>query len=288
MKVCYTKRELMEETARLRREKGPTVGLVPTMGALHQGHLSLIQQAHYENHVCVVSIFVNPIQFNNQTDFQTYPRTLEADLKLLEPIGVDLVFAPSANEMYPAGHPIESYDFGPLEQVMEGKNRPGHFNGVGVIVGRLLKMVEPDRAYFGEKDYQQIAIVRNLVFQLNLPVKIISCRIIREPDGLALSSRNRLLTPEQRAIAPNIYRILKASAEMCAKARCSDEVAPVKRFVEKAVAEIPGLELEYFEIVDGQSLQPIRTWFDAPDQVGCIVVWAGNVRLIDNIRYGKF
>ena len=287
MKVCYTKRELTAETERLRQEKGGTVGFVPTMGALHKGHLSLIERARDENDVAVVSIFVNPIQFNNPNDLKTYPRTLEADLKLLEPLHVDLVFAPSAEEMYPQGEPIESYDFGALERVMEGKNRPGHFNGVGVVVGRLLRMVNPTRAYFGEKDYQQIAIVQELVRQLKLPVEIVPCPIVREADGLALSSRNLLLTPENRALAPNIRRILLASAEMCRAARRDEAVAPVKRMVEQAVADVPGMALEYFEIVDGGSLQPSAAWSDAPEQVGCIVVQLGAVRLIDNIRYGK-
>ncbi len=288
MKVCYTKRDLMTEVNRLRREKGETIGFVPTMGALHKGHLSLIERAHYENHAAVVSIFVNPIQFNNPDDLKTYPRTLEADLKLLEPFDIDLVFAPSAEEMYPPGEPIEHYDFGALERVMEGKNRPGHFNGVGVVVGRLLHMVNPTRAYFGEKDYQQIAIVQELVRQLKLPVKIVPCPIVREDDGLALSSRNLLLTPEQRAIAPAIHRILLASADLCKAAHRDDAVAPAKHMVEQAVADVPGMTLEYFEIVDGRTLQPIETWYDAPEQVGCIVVRLGDVRLIDNIRYGKF
>lgn len=285
MKVCYTKQELKAETERLRHEKGGAVGLVPTMGALHKGHLSLIERARRENGTTVVSIFVNPIQFNNPNDLKTYPRTLEADLKLIEPIGVDLVFAPSADEMYPQGEPIESYDFGALERVMEGKNRPGHFNGVGVVVGRLLRMVNPTRAYFGEKDYQQIAIVQELVRQLQLPVQIVPCPIVREADGLALSSRNLLLTPEHRALAPNIHRILLVSVEKYRAAGRDEAVAPVKRFVEQAVAEVPGMALEYFEIVDGRTLQPIEKWGDAPEAVGCIVVQLGAVRLIDNIRY---
>lgn len=287
MKVCYTKQELKAETERLRRENGGSVGLVPTMGALHQGHLSLIERARRENGTTVVSIFVNPIQFNNPNDLKTYPRTLEADLKLIEPIGVDLVFAPSAEEMYPQGEAVESYDFGALERVMEGKNRPGHFNGVGVIVGRLLRMVNPERAYFGEKDYQQIAIVKELVRQLQLPVEIVPCPIVREADGLALSSRNLLLTSEHRALAPNIHRILLASLEQYRAAGRDEAVAPVKRFVEQAVAEVPGMALEYFEIVDGGTLQPIAKWGEAPEAVGCIVVQLGSVRLIDNIRYEK-
>lgn len=285
MKVCYTKQDLKTETERLRHEKGGTVGFVPTMGALHKGHLSLIERARRENETTVVSIFVNPIQFNNPNDLKTYPRTLEADLKLIEPIGVDLVFAPSAEEMYPEGEAVESYDFGALERVMEGRNRPGHFNGVGVVVGRLLRMVNPTRAYFGEKDYQQIAIVQELVRQLQLPVQIVPCPIVREADGLALSSRNLLLTPEHRAVAPNIHRILSASAERYKAARREEAVTPVKQLVEQAVAEVPGMALEYFEIVDGRTLQPIEKWSDAPEAVGCIVVQLGNVRLIDNIRY---
>ncbi len=288
MKVCYTKTELTQEIARLRSETPalegttPTLGFVPTMGALHQGHLSLLWRARRENDIAVASIFVNPIQFNNPNDLKTYPRDLEADLKLLEPLELDLVFAPSAEEMYPAGAPIEHYDFGALEQVMEGKKRPGHFNGVGVVVGRLFKLIAPDKAYFGEKDYQQIAIIRELVRQLQLKVQIVSCPIVREEDGLALSSRNLLLTSENRALAPNIYRILKESV---AFAQSGATVLEVRTLVETEVGHVPGMELEYFEMVDGESLQPVTRWEGAAAVMGCIVVLLGGVRLIDNIRY---
>lgn len=288
MKVCYTKTELTQEIARLRRETPalegatPTLGFVPTMGALHQGHLSLLWRARRENDIAVASIFVNPIQFNNPNDLKTYPRNLEADLKLLEPLELDLVFAPTAEVMYPAGAPIEHYDFGALEQVMEGKNRPGHFNGVGVVVGRLFKLINPDKAYFGEKDYQQIAVIQELVRQLQLPIQIVPCPIVREDDGLALSSRNLLLSDENRALAPNIYRILKESVAL---AQGGATVLEVKTWVEAEIGAVPGMALEYFEMADGVSLQPVARWEGATHVVGCIVVQLGGVRLIDNIRY---
>ncbi|MEG2666414.1 MAG: pantoate--beta-alanine ligase, partial [Bacteroidales bacterium] len=227
MKICKNKSEL-EATLQLLRNSGKTIGLVPTMGALHQGHASLLQRARQENDIVVSSVFVNPIQFNNPEDLQNYPRNFESDCKLLEENGCDLVFSPTVEEMYPKGESIEHFDFGSLEKVMEGKNRPGHFQGVGVIVSRLFKLIQPSTAYFGEKDFQQVAIIQNLVEQLHLPITIKPCPIIRESDGLALSSRNFLLTKDQRTLAPNIYKILYESK----KKRHNTEVIELKKWVE--------------------------------------------------------
>lgn len=275
--LIKTVQELQEALAAA-RSNGQTVGLVPTMGALHEGHLSLIKRARKENDICVISIFVNPTQFNNAEDLEKYPRTLEADLELVNDY-VDFVFAPTAEEVYrvPA---TEKYDFGSVEQVMEGPARPGHFNGVGIIVKRLFDWVMPTRAYFGEKDFQQVAVIKTLVRQCNLNLEIVPCPIVREESGLALSSRNKRLTPEERTKAANIYRILKASTQLN-----TTDVAEIQNFVSAEIAKIDIFKLEYYEIVDGETLQPIRNLDDADSVVGCITVWANNVRLIDNIRY---
>lgn len=275
--LIKTVQELQKALAAARSD-GQTVGLVPTMGALHEGHLSLIKRARTENDICAISIFVNPTQFNNAEDLEKYPRTLDADLELVKDY-VDFVFAPTAEEVYrvPA---TEKYDFGPVEQVMEGPARPGHFNGVGVIVKRLFDWVQPTRAYFGEKDFQQVAVIKTLVRQCNLDVEIVPCPIVREDSGLALSSRNKRLTPEERTKATNIYRILKASTQLE-----TTDVAEIKKFVADEIAKIDIFKLEYYEIVDGENLQPIRNLNDSDSVVGCITVWANNVRLIDNIRY---
>lgn len=277
MMLIKTVQELQNALAAA-RSNGQTVGLVPTMGALHEGHLSLIKRARKENDICVISIFVNPTQFNNAEDLEKYPRTLDADLDLVKDY-VDFVFAPTAEEVYrvPA---TEKYDFGPVEQVMEGPARPGHFNGVGIIVKRLFDWVQPTRAYFGEKDFQQVAVIKTLVRQCNLNLEIVPCPIVREESGLALSSRNKRLTPEERAKATNIYRILKASTQLQ-----TTDVAEIKKFVADEIAKIDIFKLEYYEIVDGENLQPIRSLNDSDSVVGCITVWANNVRLIDNIRY---
>lgn len=255
-----------------------TIGLVPTMGALHEGHLSLIQRARKENDLCVVSVFVNPTQFNNAEDLEKYPRTLEQDLQLVSDYA-DIVFAPSVEEVYrvPA---TEQYDFGPVAEVMEGPARPGHFNGVGIIVKRLFDWVLPTRAYFGEKDFQQIAVIKTLVRQCGLNLQIVPCPIVREASGLALSSRNRRLSEEERATAANIYRILKESTQL--KTTNTQEI---KKFVENEIRKYDLFRLEYYEIVDDETLQPVADLNDSNGVVGCITVWANQVRLIDNIRY---
>lgn len=275
MLVINTVNELVKTAAALRGE-GKTIGLVPTMGALHEGHLSLIRRAREENDVVFVSIFVNPVQFNNPDDLRKYPRTLDSDVQLIGDLA-DYVFAPSVEEVFPTP-PTEEYHYGPVEEVMEGAARPGHFNGVGVIVGRLLKWTNPHKAYFGEKDYQQIAVIRQLVRICDIQSEIVPCPIVREPNGLAMSSRNRLLTPEQFELAANIHRILEASKQQ-------PDVPQIKAFVESEIGKITAFKLDYFEIADDLTLQTVNSLADAQGVMGFITVYVGEVRLIDNIRY---
>lgn len=275
MLVINTVNELVKMAAALRGE-GKTIGLVPTMGALHEGHLSLIRRAREQNDVVFVSIFVNPVQFNNPDDLRKYPRTLDSDVQLIGDLA-DYVFAPSVEEVFPTP-PTEEYHYGPVEDVMEGAARPGHFNGVGVIVGRLLKWTNPHKAYFGEKDYQQIAVIRQLVRICDIQSEIVPCPIVREPNGLAMSSRNRLLSPEQFELAANIHRILEASKQQ-------PDVPQIKAFVESEIGKITAFKLDYFEIADDLTLQTINSLADAQGVMGFITVYVGEVRLIDNIRY---
>lgn len=275
MLVINTVNELVKTAAALRGE-GKTIGLVPTMGALHEGHLSLIRRAREQNDVVFVSIFVNPVQFNNPDDLRKYPRTLDSDVQLIGDLA-DYVFAPSVEEVFPTP-PTEEYHYGPVEEVMEGAARPGHFNGVGVIVGRLLKWTNPHKAYFGEKDYQQIAVIRQLVRICDIQSEIVPCPIVREPNGLAMSSRNRLLSPEQFELAANIHRILEASKQQ-------PDVPQIKAFVESEIGKITAFKLDYFEIADDLTLQTINSLADAQGVMGFITVYVGEVRLIDNIRY---
>ena len=279
MKIVSSIKDLKNFLA-LEREKGKKVGLVPTMGALHAGHISLVKRCVAENDICVVSDFVNPTQFNDKHDLETYPRTLDADCALLEPVGCDYVFAPSVAEMYPEPD-TRVFNLGPVAEVMEGPRRPGHFNGVAQVVSKLFYIVEPDNAYFGEKDFQQIAVIREMVRQLNLPVHIVDYPIQREADGLALSSRNTRLTPEQRQKAPVIARTLKESTTFVP----AKSVQEVIDYVVNTINQVPEMEVEYFEIVDGNTMQPIQNWSDTTYPVGCITVYCGEVRLIDNIKY---
>ena len=279
MKIVKGINELKSYLADSKKD-GKRIGLVPTMGALHKGHLSLVERCVKENDVCVVSVFVNPTQFNDKHDLETYPRTLEADCALLEQAGCDFVFAPLVEEMHPEPD-TRTFDFGPVMQVMEGAKRPGHFNGVAQVVSKLFYIVEPDNAYFGEKDFQQIAVIRAMVKQLQIPVQINACPIVREADGLALSSRNTRLTPELRAKAPKIARAMCESLEL-AKTK---SVKEVHDYVVNTLNADPDLEVEYYEIVDGNSLQAIKDWKDTDYAVGCITVYCGEVRLIDNIKY---
>ena len=281
MKIVNSISELKRFLASDRQEK-KQIGLVPTMGALHAGHLSLVKRCVAENDVCVVSVFVNPTQFNDKHDLETYPRTLEADCALLESAGCTYVFAPSVEEMYPEPD-TRTFDFGTVSQVMEGARRPGHFNGVAQIVSKLFYAVEPDNAYFGEKDFQQIAVIRAMMADQGFQLELRPCPIVREESGLAMSSRNALLTTEERATATHIYATLQASKDFAKE----HTVAETHDFVVNSLNAIAGLEVEYYQIVDGITLQPISDWQETADVVGCITVYCGArpVRLIDNIRY---
>lgn len=281
MKVISTISELGNALSAA-RAKGGSVGLVPTMGALHEGHASLVKRSVAENATTVVSVFVNPTQFNDKNDLALYPRTPEADFALLEYLGADIVFAPTAEEIYPEPD-TRHFSFPPIDTVMEGARRPGHFNGVCQIVSKLFYLVEPTRAYFGEKDFQQIAVVRAMVQSLQIPVELCPCPIVREESGLALSSRNALLTADEKQIATNIYRLLCESVAFSH----SHDVAQTQRFVEESINAIDGLNVEYFQIVDGITLQPVSSWEETNYVVGCITVYCGSrpVRLIDNIKY---
>lgn len=264
------------------RDRGASVGFVPTMGALHEGHLSLVKKAVEENTVAVVSVFVNPIQFNNPEDFEKYPRTEEEDFKLLAAAGVDAVFAPTAQEIYPDNNQnCKEYKLGKVAEVMEGKYRPGHFQGVAKVLDVLFGLVNPHRAYFGEKDFQQIAVVRNLIESEGINVEIVACPIKRASDGLALSSRNARLTLQQREAAPEIYATLKYSVEYSK----DHSVKATHDTVVERIDAIPGMRVEYFEIVDARTLQPVEEWEESDWIVGCITVYCGDVRLIDNIAY---
>ncbi|MCF0192555.1 MAG: pantoate--beta-alanine ligase, partial [Prevotella sp.] len=253
-----------------------------TMGALHEGHASLVRRSVAENDVTVVSVFLNPTQFNDPKDLERYPRTLDADCTLLEACGADIVFAPSVKEMYPT-EDKRQFEFPPVSTVMEGAHRPGHFNGVCQVVSRLFYMTKPDRAYFGEKDFQQIAVVKAMVNYLQLPVQIVECPIIREENGLARSSRNALLSDDEKAIAPKIYEAMKASLDYAK----SHSVKETHDFVVETINAVDGLEVEYYSIVNGDTLLDVADWQDAPHIVGCITVYCGQkpIRLIDHIRY---
>ncbi len=262
------------------RNDGKRIGFVPTMGALHEGHASLVRRCFAENEISVVSVFVNPTQFNNPDDLRLYPRTPEDDYKLLEGIGTDIVFAPSVGEMYPE-EDCRVFEFGNLDKVMEGSFRPGHFNGVAQVVSKLFNFVRPHIAYFGEKDFQQLVIVKEMVRQLNLPVQIVAVPTVREVSGLAMSSRNQRLSDDERRNAASIYQYLKVSTSLVdSKSPCE-----VAGWVVEKVNSVAGLRVEYFSIVDAESLRLVSSWSDADEIVGCIAVFCGEVRLIDNIRY---
>lgn len=279
MTVIFTVAELRSVLSEC-RAAGKTIGLVPTMGALHTGHASLVKRSVDENEITVVSIFVNPTQFNDKNDLMNYPRSLEADCALLDAVGADIVFAPEVEEMYPEPD-TRVFSFAPLDEVMEGPFRPGHFNGVAQIVSKLFYAVEPDRAYFGEKDFQQLAIIREMVRQLSLKLEIVGCPIVREADGLAMSSRNMLLSEEERERALIISRTLFRSVEFSKE----HTLAETKMFVEDVINATEGFRLEYYQIVDGNTLQPIEKWSDSDYIVGCIALFCGKIRLIDNIKY---
>jgi len=282
MKIIRKKTELVAEIELL-KSTGKTVGFVPTMGALHDGHKTLVARCVAENDVCVVSVFVNPTQFNNTADLEKYPRNLERDAEMLQQVGCQLVFSPDPDEIYESTE-LENqfeFDFNGLDKVMEGKFRPGHFNGVVQIVSKLFQLVRPDRAYFGEKDFQQLAIIHHLVKTLNFAVEIIDCPIVRESSGLALSSRNERLTADQRKNAIEISKVLFESRNFAAQLTPSE----LTNWVVEKVNAVPGLEVEYYEIVNSITLQTVYTWSEPA--VGCIAVFCGEVRLIDNIRYNS-
>jgi pantoate--beta-alanine ligase len=265
------------------RASGRSVGLVPTMGALHQGHISLVNCCNGGNDVTVASIFVNPDQFNNPDDLKNYPRTLKEDLRMLEEAGCTIAFAPEVSTIYPEPD-RRVFDFGLLDRVMEGRFRPGHFNGVARVVSRLFEIIKPDRAYFGEKDFQQLAVIRKMTRMLELPVEIIACPTVREADGLAMSSRNRLLNPEQRENAALINQTLRQAAR-----KKEAKAGEIRQLVTDTINDNPCLGLEYFEIVDARSLQPVSDEVSVTDgMIGCIAVHAGSVRLIDNVFFCNF
>ncbi len=282
MKIARTVADLQAAVAEA-RAAGRSIGLVPTMGALHAGHRSLVDRARRENDFVVVSVFVNPTQFNNPDDLAKYPRTEEADVAMLEDAGVDVAFIPSVEEVYGDTPYTRVFDLGTVAEVMEGAMRPGHFNGVAQIVSRLFSWAQPTRAYFGEKDFQQIAVIRRMAAIEGFDdLDIVACPIVREADGLALSSRNVRLTPELRAAAPAIHRVLTESLADRAAGRT---VAEVTDAVTAKLNAMDGVEVEYYSIVDPDTMLPVSSWDAVEHPVGCITVYFGDVRLIDNITY---
>jgi pantoate--beta-alanine ligase len=275
------------------RKANKIIGFVPTMGALHAGHIELVKKSKKETDITVCSIFVNPTQFNDLNDLKKYPRTLENDSRMLSKVDCDIIFAPEVTEMYTeselelkkqniedqAWKEKKEISFGNLDKVMEGAHRPGHFNGVAQVVSKLFRIIEPHKAYFGQKDFQQLAIIRSMTKQLDLPVEIIACPIVREKDGLAMSSRNVRLTEKERQVAPLIYKTLSQVKEMQNKV----SVEELKSFVENQIKKEPLMDLEYFEISDSETLMPIKDYREAKSAVACIAVKLGNVRLIDNV-----
>lgn len=276
MKTFTKVKELREALGAVRNGK---IGFVPTMGALHEGHISLVSRARRECDTVVVSVFVNPTQFNDKTDLKNYPRTPEADAAMLAAAGVDFVLFPTVEEIYPEPD-TRVFDFGKIDKVMEGATRPGHFNGVAQVVSRLFAIVEPDKAYFGEKDFQQIAVIRAMVRQLGLRVEIVDCPIVRDSDGLARSSRNTLLDKEHRAAAPHIYEVLSAAVGKVGEM----SPAELSEWVAREVERNPLLKVIYFQAVDALSMQQVQSWDESERVQGCIAVQAGAIRLIDNIK----
>jgi len=278
----YNSKLLLQQRLNKARDGGASIGFVPTMGALHEGHFSLIRSAKGQNNIVVVSIFVNPTQFNDANDYNKYPRDISDDIKKLKGLldQGDIVFAPSEAEMYPEKD-NSVFDFGYLDTIMEGKHRPGHFNGVAQIVNKLLSLVMPDKAYFGEKDYQQLIIIKDIVRQVQLPVEIVPCSIVRETSGLALSSRNKLLTPKQKDSAKEIYKTL-IHAKMLAEQYTVEEL---KQWVVDNINSNLLMNIEYFDIVDDKTLKSVNDWNENNKKIGCIAVMLDNIRLIDNIRF---
>ncbi|WP_259016354.1 pantoate--beta-alanine ligase [Emticicia fluvialis] len=279
--IVFSSISAIQSFLKNQQKAGKTIGFVPTMGALHTGHISLIEASKQENNLTVCSIFVNPTQFNNADDLKKYPRTLEADNEMLEAAGCDVVFAPSADEMYPV-LPQMKFDFGILETVMEGKFRPGHFNGVGIVVSKLFNIVKPDKAYFGLKDLQQVAVIRRMVADLSFDLEIVPCATLREADGLAMSSRNRRLSAEGRQLAPNIYKALQLAKEKLQEGASSSET---QYTIDIFFKTIPAIEPEYFEIADFDTLEPISQAGEPGKTAVCVAAFLDGVRLIDNIVF---
>ncbi len=280
MKIFHKKAELKEYLAKIKADN-KSIGFVPTMGALHKGHLSLVKKSKKKNDISIVSIFINPTQFDNKEDLEKYPKTLENDIKLLESVNCDVLYAPTANDVYDNEVKSTKFDFDGLEHQMEGKFREGHFDGVGTIVKALFEIVTPDKSYFGKKDFQQLQIIKKLVKKHNIPVKIKGCKIFREDDGLAMSSRNTLLTEKHRNEAPFIYKTLKK-----AKKKFKEKSAKkVSLWVEKKFKKNNLLELEYFTIADEKTLLPIKKKEKNKKYRAFIAVYAGKIRLIDNIKF---
>jgi len=281
MEIFLKKAALAAEIKKI-RSSGKTIGFVPTMGALHEGHLSLVRISRQQNEFTVVSIFVNPTQFNDKDDLKRYPRMPEKDQAMLRSAGCDIIFMPDENEVYPEPD-TRLFDFGGLDAVMEGKHRPGHFNGVAQVVTRLFDIVKPHRAYFGLKDFQQLAIIRKVVSDQNYPVEIVSCPIVRECDGLAMSSRNMLLDTNQRRQALALSQSLFAAKEI----KNGRTPAEIVEFVTERIKSSPGVKLEYFDIINGSTLLPAEKWDDKHDVIGCIAARVGKIRLIDNINFSS-
>lgn len=279
MNIFYTVSELQEAIAKLKKE-GKSIGFVPTMGALHDGHLSLVKKSKEENDIVVSSIFVNPIQFNNKSDLKKYPREEELDSEKLKSVNCDIIFCPSEKEMYPEPD-TRVFEFGALDKVMEGKYRDGHFNGVAIVVSRLFDMVKPDKAYFGQKDFQQLAIIKNVTKQLNLPIEVIGCPIIREKSGLAMSSRNALLSEQDRNTAVLISKTLFKAQELTNQIT----VEELKKWVIEQINTNKDFNIEYFDIVDDETLTTVNNWKEKNAKIGCIAAYIGGVRLIDNITF---
>lgn len=278
MKIIKTIKEIHQLIISLQKE-GKKIGFVPTMGALHEGHLSLVKSSVAENELTVVSVFVNPTQFNNKKDLEKYPRNFEQDFSLLSQNACDIVFAPSDNEMYPEKDK-RIFDFGNLDKVMEGKHRPGHFNGVGQIVSKLFEAVPANSAYFGLKDFQQLAVIQEMVRQLKIDIKIVPCPIIREENGLAMSSRNELLTKEQRDEASFIFETLSEIKKLSA----TKSVEEIEAWGLAKIKEYKNFNLEYLEIVDNKTLNTVTNWQTGNGISACVAIFAGEVRLIDNIQ----
>ena len=279
MKIVSKVRDLREILSE--HIKNKPLGFVPTMGALHEGHLSLVKKSIAQNEFTLCSIFVNPAQFNNAKDLENYPNPISEDLKLLEEVGCDFVFTPTNDEIYPKGLITNSYEFGTLANVMEGAKRPGHFEGVAMAVSRLFDLVKPQKAYFGEKDFQQLAIIQSLVKQDSLPIEIVSCAIAREKNGLAMSSRNLRLSNKHKKAAPKIYERLQKAASLVG----SSSIEQVKLAIENSFLNDPNLNLEYFEISNPVTLEASKKWSDSKTHIACIAVFAGEIRLIDNILF---